>query len=263
MKMKIMAESAVVMKERDIENVFVYEITDSTNKRAREYVLSENFCGVPALFVAEEQTAGRGRMGRSFYSPACGGLYMSLLIDAPSSAEHFTCLTSLCAIVAAEAIYDAFNIKVGIKWVNDLYLGDKKVAGILAESFCRDSERYIVIGMGINISTEEFPMELKDKAGSISNEHMALEEKRELAIDISKRLISALASPNISKYMQKYREMSCVIGKDIVFTDGGVSRQGRAVDITDMGVLCVMLDGGECVELSSGEISVSLIKAGE
>ncbi len=237
---------------------FYYDTTDSTNTRAREYVMSFDNAKLPAMFVAECQTEGRGRMGRSFYSPGGGGLYMSLVLTAPKSEKHFTCLTSLCAIAAARSVKDVLGIKVKIKWVNDLYLYGKKVAGILAESFEHNGQRYVVLGMGINISTKVFPPELADVAGCLLDVEASQDTKQELAMHIAKSLLSMLNSNDISEYMAEYKQLSCVIGKEILFVEGGVTKQGKAVDITPLGALVVEHSYGDTVVLSSGEISVRI-----
>ena len=127
-----------------------YAITDSTNTRAKEYINSGDE-PIPALFIADGQTDGRGRMGRSFYSPEQTGLYATLLFKAPKSEDRLLSLTSLAAVAAAEAIDELLGVSVEIKWVNDLYKNGRKVAGILAESFERYSQRYIALGIGINL----------------------------------------------------------------------------------------------------------------
>ncbi len=239
-------------------SVFKYDITDSTNTRAREYATAVK-PQAPTLFVAEAQSEGRGRMGRSFFSPPGGGLYMSLLLKQPTSRSRFACLTSLCAVAAAEAVFEVFGAEVKIKWVNDLYLNGKKIAGILAESFNAGDCHYVVIGMGINVCTRVFPEELSEIAGSIVPYSVNAEEKEALARFIVKKLLRMLENEDISLYMDEYRRLSCVIGKNIIFTRGGEKGQGKAVDITPQGSLVVELDGGESIELASGEISVRVI----
>lgn len=242
--------------------LFCYGETDSTNLRAREYAQQgEGRAAVPALFVADKQTCGRGRQGRSFYSPDSDGLYMTLLLEAPTTGNSFARLTALSAVAVAEAIDEILGERVAIKWVNDLYLRGKKVAGILAESFPVEQRRYVALGIGINIFTREFPEELAAKAGSLcSGDSLEYEERRAiacaLALVISRRLISALGASDQSEYMEKYRAASCVIGRRISFSFDGQMRQGVATDINDMGELCVELDSGEHVGLSTGEISV-------
>ena len=238
--------------------IFRYDVTDSTNEEARRYGCTEA-PSLPALFIAESQTAGRGRMGRSFYSPGETGLYASLLIEAPDNAERLLSLTALAAVAAMQTLREKLNKNVLIKWVNDLYLDGKKVAGILAESFVSGGRRLIVLGIGINLSTAHFPDELIYKAGSLSTDlKLDTDEKCAIARDISERLIAFLERDSIAYAMKLYRERSCVIGRRIYFLRDGRETYATATDVTDTGGLCVRLDSGEDEILTSGEISIFL-----
>lgn len=235
-----------------------YESTDSTNRRAREYAEGREVCR-PVLFVADSQTDGRGRLGRSFYSPSDTGLYMTLLIPAPEN-DLFTSLTAITAVVVRRAIYRAMDVSPHIKWVNDLYLDGRKVSGILAESFISDDRCYVALGIGINMTTREFPVDIASVAGALKSDgYESGEEARAhrlaLAFLISRGLIEALGGGDKDAYMEEYRAASCVIGRDIEFTVGGETMSGRAVDITADGALRVMAADGERL-LCSGEISV-------
>ena len=233
--------------------LFCYGITDSTNKRAREQGQIE---GRAALFIADGQTEGRGRLGRSFFSPDGTGLYMTLLTEAPKG-DAFALMTSVAAVTLREGISRIFDVDTDIKWVNDLYLDGKKVAGILAESFVCEDKRYVALGMGVNLTTKEYPEELEGIAGAIVKdiESDELEVKRyALAFEVTRGLLEAL-DRDTDGYMERYRRYSCVIGKSIVFTQNGESKRGEAVDITPKGELLVKVDG-ETVSLSSGEITV-------
>ena len=238
--------------------VFVYALTDSTNLRALEYARESGAECDSAVFIAEAQTKGRGRLGRSFYSPSQSGLYASLLFPAPSSADRTLSLTALAAVAAFEEIRERFGITLGIKWVNDLYLGGKKVAGILAESFPHEKNRYIVLGIGINLSTDTFPDELLQKAGSLGLDRIDAAARRELAQGIFSRLLDLLDSDDVSGAMQTYREHSIVIGKQIGFTRDDKEMIATALEITDDGALLVELDKGGQLLISTGEISIFL-----
>lgn len=246
--------------EKENIRLFYADTVDSTNKRAREYAsrLSGELSS-PVLLVAEGQSEGRGRLGRSFFSPASTGLYMTLLVPMPERSESFARLTALCAVCVVEAIKEIFNIEARIKWVNDLYFEGKKVAGILAESFPVGERRYIAVGVGINLATKDFPDELSDKAGSLlsgSDADELLPRKIALAFLLSKQLLEALECEDSSAYMKKYRESSCVIGRRIRFSIGDGEKEGVAVDIDRDGALVVELERGERIRLSTGEISI-------
>lgn len=247
------------VKKSYLHTVFEYETVDSTNNVARSYVTEcKTPPPVPAIFIADMQTSGRGRMGRNFYSPSGTGLYMSILIEAPDSTDRLISLTSLCAVAAFEALSCQFGIRTKIKWVNDLYIGQKKIAGILAESFEAFGKRYIVVGVGINLSTRDFPVELRDKAGSVELDGITHKDRLRLALDISENLLVYMQADDISHIMDIYRNNSCVIGKRITFVRNGKPENALAVGVSDLGALTVMLDSGELQELSTGEISIRI-----
>ena len=238
--------------------LFCYENADSTNKRAREY--SSCAPDVPTLFIADSQSEGRGRLGRSFFSPDSTGLYMTLLVASPEN-DRFTYITSIAAVEAREAISQVFGIDTEIKWVNDIYLDGKKVSGILAESFPMGEKRYVALGVGVNISTVDFPAELCDKAGSVVLDEVGADElcamRFALAYEITRRVLEMLDSKE-SNHIERYRKYSCVIGKRVSFVSGEIRQSGVAVDIDDTGALAVRLDSGKVELLSTGEISLMI-----
>jgi BirA family biotin operon repressor/biotin-[acetyl-CoA-carboxylase] ligase len=236
-------------------STFFYKSIDSTNTEAKRYAQVGG--KIPALFIADEQTEGRGRMGRSFYSPADTGIYMSLLLVAPENEENTLRMTSAAAVAAHDAILAVLGIDTGIKWVNDLYLDGKKISGILAESFFMDDRRFVVIGVGINLSTKDFPEELREKAGSLSdeqNDDIKIMLTQELAIALLREMRS-LDAPSL---MSRYRKHSLALGRKVVFTENGVSRSGVAENVDDLGALLVRLSDGSLYRLGSGEISLKL-----
>ncbi len=233
-----------------------YKTLDSTNNEARRYAADGG--SAPALFVAEEQTGGRGRMGRSFYSPARTGLYMSLLLDVtqapPASVVKLTCVA---AVAAARAIKNTVGVETGVKWVNDLYLDGKKVCGILAESFSLGDKRYAVVGVGVNLWTTSFPSELDGIAGCVTRRVTRdSEEETVLALALSVCEEFFDVYENGADFIEEYRSRSVVLGKRVVYTVNGQRREGVAEDITDGGGLVVTRDGGEKETLSSGEITL-------
>ena len=244
-------------------SVFYYEMTDSTNTRAEEYARDgHEELALPAVFIAEAQTEGRGRLGRSFYSPETTGLYMTLLIDTTGRECGLVGITSIAAVALRRAIDDVFGVKVGIKWVNDLYVGGKKIAGILARSVLREGKSLVAIGIGVNISTEKFPEELWDIAGSLMGENIDKNDLAEKKILLAHRfcgyVMEYIEPRMLAEAMREYREASLVIGRRIKFTENGCSTSGLAVGVGDDGALLVDTDDGGKVELISGEISVRL-----
>ena len=257
-----MRERELFLKDAErlfLENgikLFHFVSIDSTNKKAQEYAREGGRS--PALFWADAQTAGSGRLGRSFFSPDKTGLYMTLLAEMTGEERGFSLLTSLAAVCAREAIETVLGIDVKIKWVNDLYLNGKKIAGILAQSFFAGDRRFVALGVGINISTRDFPDELSDKAGAllVCGGEDTDEVKRDIAIAFCQNMRAALCADEHSGYMARYRQHSCVIGRRIRFVQNGDEYVGYAEGITDDGALKVVLDSGDTMILSSGEISV-------
>lgn len=229
---------------------------DSTNNEAKRYV--ENGGALPAIILSESQTDGRGRMGRSFFSSDNKGVYMTVVFKSPAE-NAFLRITALSAVCAVQSIKELFGVSTEIKWVNDIYYQSKKLGGILAESFVVGDERYVAVGFGINLYTR-LPEELRDIAISLFPEYpdsYTLKMQRDaLANRITEKLLAAIEKDDFSDYMKKYRELSCVIDRDIIFVQNGCEYNAHVLDINDDGALAVRLEDGSVRELSSGEISI-------
>lgn len=246
------------LKSHEIE-VLSFRCVDSTQSVARRHAAAHGY--TPALFLADAQTDGRGRLGRSFYSPTGTGLYMTLMrdvtFDAPADIARITSAVAVAVACSAEKIT---GVECRIKWVNDIYIGERKACGILAESFSVEEKRYVAVGIGLNISTSDFPKELSDIACSFGDGGRE-NVRRELAIEIAvavSEAYEAVKRGDIS-YMDEYRRRSAVLGKNIIFKCNGVERDGYAYAVDDCGSLQVISDG-ESLTLNGGEISVSLKK---
>lgn len=232
---------------------------DSTNEEAKRYVSGGG--SLPALIFSESQTAGKGRLGRSFFSSDNKGVYATVVFSAPDE-DAFLRITSIAAVCAVESIKELFGISTEIKWVNDIYFHSKKAGGILAESFVVDGARYVAVGFGINLYTR-LPEELRDIAISLFPEYpdsYTLNMQRDALADrLADKLLSAIESSDFEKYIEKYRALSCVIGNDIVFTENGSEHSAAALDINSDGSLLVRLSDGTERSLSTGEISLRVM----
>ena len=243
------------------DSLLWFDTIDSTNTRAKELAVQ----GAPqgTVLIADHQTGGRGRLGRSFHSPAGTGIYMSLILRPnchPAQLMHLTCAA---AVAACEAVEAACGIRPGIKWTNDLVYGRKKLAGILTELGLSPAGTvsYAVIGIGINCcqTHEDFPPELRDMAGSL---HTVTGQKVD-RIQVAARLLDALYRMNetlltdISGIMDRYRAQCITLGKEIslVKADGSV-RHGTALDVDEAGGLVVAFGDGTQETVTSGEVSV-------
>ena len=233
--------------------VEVLEKATSTNTLVREKA-NESEEGL--VIVAGEQSAGRGRMGRSFFSPGDSGVYMSLLLK-PEDAVQITtaAAVSVCKALESLAVYNS-----KIKWVNDIFIGNRKICGILTESSFNSQSGtldFAVLGVGINIyeSQEGFPDEIKDIAGAVFSER-----KENLRNKFISEFLNVFFEYyyNISskKHLKEYKERSFVLGKEITIIQSENIRNGKAVDIDDNCNLMVELPDGKTENLYSGEISV-------
>ena len=226
--------------------VFAYDIIDSTNEAARRFLLA-NACD-RAVFVADGQTAGKGRLGRSFYSPADTGLYMTYVFRADNFSRETLRITTAASVAVAQAL----DCGARIKWVNDLYLHGKKICGILTETVVTDCT-YVLVGIGINLTTAQFPEDLQHKAGAVG----APLCREALAADICDRLAQAVDSLAVPTYLDYYRQNMLGLGQEITYIEDGIPHNARMTGITDWGELIVLEEGRERL-LCSGEISLRI-----
>ena len=207
------------------------------------------------LVLAEEQTEGRGRRGRSFYSPYGTGLYMSLLMKVERSLAQFVPITVAAAVAGTRAVTQLSGKEAKIKWVNDIYLDNKKICGILAEAVSDAKSGMltaVVVGIGVNVFTENYPEDIKDKAGSLLPGALT---RNELAAEITKELLGFSKNLNAPELMEEYRRKSMVIGEEIYWMEKEIRKEGRAIGINESGNLIVETKEGKVI-LSAGEISV-------
>lgn len=207
------------------------------------------------LVLAEEQTEGRGRRGRSFYSPYGTGLYMSLLMKVERSLAQFVPITVAAAVAVTRAVTKLSGKEAKIKWVNDIYLDNKKICGILAEAVSDAKSGMltaVVVGIGVNVFTENYPEDIKDKAGSLLPEALT---RNELAAEITKELLGFSKNLNTPELMEEYRRKSMVIGEEIYWMEKEIRKEGRAIGINESGNLIVETKEGKVI-LGAGEISV-------
>ncbi len=236
-----------------------FEELDSTNSYLKE--LAAKGAQEGTVIIANRQSAGRGRLGRSFFSPEEKGIYMSILLRPDISLERAVLITSMAAVAVAEAIEQVSGIKTKIKWVNDIFLNKKKVCGILTEAGI-DAEtgalEYAVLGIGVNVGKMVFPEELKHIATSVSNE-CGFEVSKETLID---KILEQLEQwyPTIAdgSFLEESKKRSILLGNDIRVIDEtvpGGSYSAKAVDINELGNLIIEREGKLQV-LNSGEVSI-------
>ena len=241
-------------------NITIFDELDSTNnylKKLGSQGEKEN-----QLVIALSQTGGRGRMGRSFYSPNGTGIYFSLLLHPKFSAEKSLFFTVMAAVSVAETIMKYNKNDVKIKWVNDIYIDEKKVCGILTEGAINSKKMldYAVVGIGINVVEPEngFPDDIKDIATAIfpGNAEDNINEK--IVADIVNSFFN-MYNGDDNDYIRRYKEYSYLTGKEINIISGDSIRPATVIDITDDCHLLVKNEEGVIEEISSGDVSVRLV----
>ena len=237
-----------------------FEEIGSTNDALKAMARS----GTPhgTVLIADRQTDGHGRMGRSFLSPGGTGIYLSVLLRpdcAPAELMHLTCAAAQAMCDAVEA---AAGFRPGIKWTNDLVYGKRKLGGILTElGFgSRGLVDYAIIGIGINCcqQTEDFAPEIRDMAGSLATvTGSAIDRSRVAAamMDALYRMDKSLLTGR-EQMLRQYRKDCITVGRDICLLRSGEVRYGKALDVDDAGALVVRYADGSTEAVSSGEVSV-------
>lgn len=242
--------------------ISISESSESTMKDAKLAVAEGS--PTPHLFITETQTGGHGRFGRPFYSPAGQGIYMTLLLNPNHTFEELPQYTVLAAVAVFKAIQQLTGLETQIKWVNDIYLGGKKICGILSEAtsdFESGTISHISIGMGISfaIPQAEFPPELQAKATSLFPDGHPTITRNQLIQAIWQHFFQLLSGLPQMDYLAIYREQSFVLGKEVTFTQQGKTIRGTATAITDKGQL-VVTNSDKVYTLNSGEISLTSIE---
>lgn len=247
------------MKKLFDYTVYEYDTLESTNtllfERGKEGEKDKT------VIVARYQTGGRGRRGKSFFSPEGTGVYMSILTRKAISLDKLSYLTPAVAVAVSRAIEGISDKKCDIKWVNDIFIDSKKVAGILTETKC-DFEKgrldFAVIGIGVNLfkPTNDFPDEIKNIATSVFDERN--EELRSKLIEkIIFEFDLVLENFDPDSFMDEYRSKSLLDGKKIVIISDGEEKEATALYIDRLARLVVKTKEGE-IALSSGEVSIRL-----
>lgn len=246
--------------------VMVFDEIDSTNDEAKR-LLGQDDVADGTYLIANHQTAGRGRLGHSFYSPADTGLYVSMIRTDPDVLHPVTLskLTLAAAVATAEAIEEAVGVSPQIKWVNDLFYRDRKVCGILTESvgWLDDRPRAVVIGIGINCSTTLFPEDITDTAGPLTSGDIDFIDRNRLAVALRSRLLYWTERLTDPLLLREYRNRSYLTGKEIMFERDHTRYRGIVKDIDDTGKLLVELTSAiipesrdQLLALDSGEVTL-------
>ncbi len=234
-----------------------YDTIDSTSSEARR-LLQSGALTPPAVVLAQAQTAGRGRQGKSFYSPGKAGIYMSMVVDFPQEASSAALLTIRAGVAVSDAIREETGIETGIKWVNDIFLDGRKVCGILTESVLQEGKRRAILGIGINVTTESFPPELRSTAGALGL--LGAERMDSLPAAVLTHILRRISDGDDRDVLEEYKKRSVVLDRIVSYERDGIAYEGRAADIDADGALIVELGDGTFDLLQSGEISLKTWK---
>ena len=251
MQPKLDVQKIIALAKGDY-HIELLEETDSTNRQLR--MLAEEGAPEGSVLFALHQTAGKGRMGRKFFSPAGSGLYFSVLLR-PSVADGMK-ITAAAGVAVAQAVREVLGIDLSIKWVNDLYLKNKKVCGILAESAMNGQGgfEYCILGIGLNVFEPQGWEDALDQiAGALLPADRA-DVMEALAAAILDRFFDWYQNLSSPQLMEEYRSRSFLQGKRVVAVQGEKRIGGVVQGISDGGELLLQADDGALLALCSGEV---------
>lgn len=234
-----------LLLDESLPDVHLYPSVPSTNLVAKEYAEKAK----EGIFIADYQTAGKGRMGRNFFSPKGTGLYISFLLRPDIPAEDVYLLTTTAAVAVCETLEVFSGKEARIKWVNDVLIADKKVCGILVEGgFSSDRLDYAVVGIGINLfpPKDGFPEDILDKAGAVFTTPKDCVE--ELTADLITRFYRLLAEDCYDRYVMR----SIILGKEITIA----GKEAVVLGLDEKCRLLVRFKDGRQELIGSGEVSV-------
>jgi len=264
-----LAKDSDVLSERGIRSALtgaasdlrpeVFVSVDSTNNVCR--IMADTGESEGYVAIAGAQTSGRGRRGRSFYSPADTGIYMSILLrpeDYPP--EKILRLTTMAAAAVSASIDEVSGKKAEIKWVNDIFVDGKKVCGILSEALYSvqgGKLECVIVGIGINAYAPEggFPTDIAGTAGCVFDKS-EVGLKNRLSAEILNRFMAYYRGLSVDDYYDEYKKRSFVIGRDIKVISGSDTVNARVLGLDDECGLLVRYEDGTEEVLRSGEISI-------
>lgn len=247
----ILNTALVQSKLSDDIEVIYYPSVDSTNTQAKRLINEGK--NNTMLIICDEQTAGRGRQGKSFYSPALTGIYMSFVTHPMTALKNAVTATTAAAVAVCRAVETLTDKKPKIKWVNDVYLDGKKICGILTEAvtdFETQTVTSVIIGIGMNIKTIDFPDDVENASCLGANVKRA-----DLIAAIANELYK-INNSDYNNFISYYRSHSMIIGEKINFIKNERVTPATAIEIDEAGGLVVQLENGEKLTLRSGEISI-------
>ena len=258
-----------ILSKEEISNALIDELkgteihllntVDSTNDYAK--MLAKQNAPEYTLVVADTQTHGKGRMGRTFSSPSGTGIYMSFILRPKTSLETAQLITSCVAVAISKAIDTLCNCSSKIKWVNDIFLNDKKISGTLTEgaiNFENGSFEYAIVGIGINVRSVKniFDGELSSIATSIEDETGLKISRSRLIAEVFNNVYLQLQSIDEKSFIKEYKKRSLIVGKDVIVSENGQEVFAKAIGIDKTAGLIVQFEDGSTKVLNSGEARI-------
>lgn len=240
-------------------DIYTYKKVTSTNDIAKKLALNGAKHGT--IVISEEQTNGKGRLGRSFYSPANTGIYMSIILKLSLTTMDSVLITTSSAVAICDAIEKLTGINCQIKWINDIYLNGKKIAGILTETSTNFESKtidYLILGIGLNFTQpkNDFPEELRKIASSLFEHNNSTINRNLLCAEIANNILNMISKIENYDFISEYKKRSIVLNQDIIYTSKGISLIGKAIDIANDGSLIVKNSDGSTKILNSGDITI-------
>lgn len=258
-----------ILSKEEISNALIDELkgteihllntVDSTNDYAK--MLAKQDAPEYTLVVADTQTHGKGRMGRVFSSPSGTGIYMSFILRPKTSLETAQLITSCVAVAISKAIDTLCNCSSKIKWVNDIFLNDKKISGTLTEgaiNFENGSFEYAIVGIGINVRSVKniFDGELSSIATSIEDETGLKISRSRLIAEVFNNVYLQLQSIDEKSFIKEYKKRSLIVNKDVIVSENGQEVFAKAIGIDKTAGLIVQFEDGSTKVLNSGEARI-------
>lgn len=253
--MKFVPINQTRLQEMTGADVVVLDTVTSTNDYIEGLLRAQFVEGL--LVVAEEQTAGKGRIeGRRFFSPSGYGIYMSMAVKVNCTMEQAGLITPAVAVAVARAVEKVCGIRLQIKWVNDLYLSGKKVGGIMCNARAdSDSVDSVIVGIGINAQQPDMPIpgDLVDKIAYLYDDNDL--DRNLLIAEIYREVMAIAEELTCADFLGEYRQRSMLIGNDVDFVLNGNSYHGKVLNIDDKANLVVDC-GDRVISLNSGEVTL-------
>lgn len=258
-RLSVLELLSLLQGEEFAGQIFCYDVVDSTNEEAKRAASQD--APDESFFVADRQTAGKGRRGRSWLSPGGEDIFFSILLRpaiSPASASMLTILAALAGAITAEKHSGEPCL---IKWPNDIILHERKICGILTEMVLNDNEiDYVVVGVGFNLNRLQFDHEIADIAGSIRKETGKQVVRSAFFVDYVKEFLKRyrkfLHTENLAPFMDEYNRLLINKGRQVKLVKKGQEMVRTAGGINEKGELIVFDDAGRQETVFSGEVSV-------